>query len=240
MKVIILAGGKGTRLAPFTTVFPKPLVPLGDMPILDILVHQLEHYGFRDITLSLGYLSELIEAYFSEEVLKERKVKMSFLKERKPLGTVGAIGLVPDLKETFMTLNGDTLTTLDFRKVVEFHKKSGATLTIAMKNRDVKIELGVLEHDKDGRIRKLIEKPTYHFDVGTGIYIYEPKVLKYITPGQYLDFPTLVETLLQAGEPIIGYPMTEYWLDLGTHLDYQKAQSEFESLRKEILPGVGE
>jgi NDP-mannose synthase len=236
MKVIILAGGKGTRLAPYTTVFPKPLVPLGDMPIIDILVRQLEHYGMNDIVISLGYLAELIQAYFSEDLMKGRSAKLSFVRERSPLGTVGALGLVPDLKETFMTINGDTLTTLDYRKAVAHHKKSGAMLTIVMQQRDVKIQLGVVEYDSDLRIRKMIEKPTYSFSVGTGICVCEPEICRYIKPGEKLDFPDLVERMLQNNDKIVGFPCEDYWLDLGTHVDYERAQAEFESLRSKILP----
>jgi NDP-sugar pyrophosphorylase family protein len=236
MKVIVLAGGKGTRLAPYTTVFPKPLVPLGDTPIIDILVRQLEHYGFLDLTLSLGHLAELIMAYFSAEVMSERKARISFVRERSPLGTVGALGLVPDLNETFMTINGDTLTTLDFRKLVAHHKQQGAMLTIAMHRREIKIDLGVLEFNDKYEISGMIEKPTYTFNVSTGIYVYEPEVRRHIVPGEKLDFPDLVAKMLRAGDRIVGYPCDDYWLDLGTHADYERAQREFESIKSKILP----
>lgn len=236
MKTIILAGGQGTRLAPYTTVFPKPLVPLGDHPIMDILVRQLEHYGFTDVVVSVGYLAELIMAYFSEEHMEGRKTKLSFVRETHPLGTVGALALVPDLNETFMTINGDTLTTLDFRKLVDFHKQQGAVMTIAMHRRQVKIDLGVLETDASHRIERFIEKPTYEFSVNTGIYVYEPQILKYIEPGKRMDFPELVERLMKNGDRIVGYPSQDYWLDLGTHVDYERAQREFEQLKGKILP----
>lgn len=236
MKVVILAGGQGTRLAPYTTIFPKPLVPLGNMPVIDILVRQFEHYGFNDIAISVGYLAELIQAYFSEEMMEGRPARLSFVREKTPLGTVGALRLVPGLDSTFMTINGDTLTTLDYRKLVAFHRQQGAKMTICMNQRDVKVELGVLEYDAAHRVQRFIEKPTYRFSVNTGIYVYEPDILRHIPAGQRFDFPELVEKLMQNGEPIAGYPCEDYWLDLGTHVDYERAQREFEALRERLLP----
>ena len=236
MRAIILAGGKGTRLAPYNTVFPKPLVPLGDQPILEIIIRQLEHYGFKDIVLSLGYLAELIEAYLNNRSAINSKAKFTYVREEKPLGTVGSLALVPGLNETFISINGDTLTTLDYGKLVQFHKEHGALLTIAMNQRDVQIDLGVVDVNSNYEIKKFTEKPKFHYNACMGIYVYEPEVLRYITAGECLDFPQLVWQMLDNREKIIGYPSDDYWLDLGSHADYGKAQDEFESLKEKLLP----
>jgi len=236
MKTIILAGGKGTRLAPYNTIFPKPLVPLGDRAILDIIIQQLERFGFSDITISLGYLGELIEAYIRNGSPHVAKSNISFVREREPLGTVGALSLVPGLEETFMSINGDTLTTLDYGNIIEHHKKSDSIMTIAVNKKDVKIDFGVIETDKDGCLTKFTEKPHMQYKVGMGVYVYEPEVLKYIISGQRFDFPDLVCKILHDGKKISTYISDDYWLDLGTHSDYEKAQSEFELMKNKILP----
>ena len=234
MKAVILAGGKGTRLAPYTTIFPKPLVPLGNKPILDIVLHQLQRAGFNDITLSLGYLSELITAYMDHSTTKLNKDQISFVTEEVPLGTVGSLSLVDGLDDTFLTMNGDILTTLDYRKLIEFHKENKAMLTIAMNQRDVKIDLGTLKLEGN-QIVNFQEKPVYHYNVSMGIYVYEPEILNYITPGEYFDFPQLVWKMLDKGDKICGYPSGDYWLDLGTPADYEKAQNDFESMKNQFV-----
>ncbi|GFO53230.1 nucleoside-diphosphate-sugar pyrophosphorylase [Geomonas sp. Red276] len=237
MKAVILAGGKGTRLAPYTTVFPKPLVPLGDRPILDIVIHQLAHHGFNQITLSLGYLAELIQAYFRDGSPTVENATINFVREQQPLGTVGSLALVPDLTESFLVMNGDILTTLDYAKFYRFHKEHGAPLTIALNQRPVKIDLGVIEINDNHEIVSFLEKPTLNYLVSMGIYMYEPEVLDYIQPpGTYLDFPDVVDRMLKDGKRIAGYPNDAYWLDLGSHADYAKAQDEFESMKDILLP----
>lgn len=237
MKAVILAGGKGTRLAPYNTVFPKPLVPLGNRPILDIVIHQLAYYGFNDIILSVGYLAELIEAYYFNGSPNVENAQITFVKEKKPLGTVGALALVPNLTETFLVMNGDILTTLDYVELFKFHKEHGAVLTIALNKRPVKIDLGVIEINSRFELQSFREKPVLNYLVSMGIYIYEPEILKYIDPpGKYLDFPVVVERLLNDGKKIVGYPTDDYWLDLGSHVDYKKAQDDYEKMKDKFLP----
>ena len=236
MKAVVLAGGKGTRLAPYTTIFPKPLVPLGDRPIMDIVIHQLAHHGFSDITLSLGYLAELIQAYFRNGSPTVEHASISFVQEKEPLGTVGSLALVPGLTESFLVMNGDILTTLDYAAFYRFHKEQGAALTIALNRRPVKIDLGVIEIDESYSITSFVEKPTLNYLVSMGVYMYEPEVLDYIEPGKYLDFPDVVWRMLKDGKRIAGYPNDAYWLDLGSHADYAKAQDEFESMKDILLP----
>jgi NDP-sugar pyrophosphorylase family protein len=240
MKAVILAGGKGTRLLPYTTVFPKPLVPLGQKPILDTIIRQLSYYGFREIILSVGYLAELIQAYFQNGNGQFSDVTLTYIKEQTPTGTAGSLGLLSGLDETFLVMNGDVLTTMDYAKFIAYHKDQKGILTIGMHKKRVKIDLGVMEVDQNGILTGYVEKPEKIYLVSMGVYAYEPEVLKYIEPGKYLDFPELVLRLLTHGEKVVSYPSDDYWLDIGCHEDYAKAQSEFEQMKDKFLPGNGE
>ena len=236
MKAVILAGGKGTRLAPYTTIFPKPLVPLGHRPILDIIIRQLAHYGFRKIILNVGYLSELITAYFQNASSHPPGIDLTYFKEHEPMGTAGALGMIPNLDETFLVMNGDILTSMDYSKLVAYHKDNGGILTIGMHRKQVKIDLGVIEAGEDNLLTGYIEKPVKEYRVSMGVYVYEPAALKYIEPGTYLDFPTLVLRLLDKGEKVAGYLCDDYWLDIGRQEDYLRAQEEFEQMKDIFLP----
>ncbi len=236
MKAVILAGGRGTRLAPYTTVFPKPLVPVGEYPIIEILVRQLIAQEITDITLSVGYLAELLKAYFQQRPSLTEKLSLSYVMEEKPTGTAGSLAQVEGLDETFLVMNGDLLTTLDFRKLIEHHRAHDAALTIAMHKKHIKIDLGVLVTDDEFNITDYREKPEMDYLVSMGIYVYEPKVLNYIEKDAYLDFPTLALKLVAAGEKVVGYPSDDRWLDIGRHEDYQLATEEFEANRIEFLP----
>jgi NDP-mannose synthase len=229
MKTVILAGGKGTRLAPYTTIFPKPLVPIGDRPILEIIIRQLVNQGFRDILLSVGYLGELIEAYFKNGFRNFRGLELNYYRESQPLGTAGSLAMIPGLDQTFLAMNGDILTTIDYRKLVEHHLQSQAALTVAMHQKEIKIDLGVLETNGSDELTGYREKPVYSFEVSMGIYVYEPRVLRYIPKGKYLDFPDLVRLLLEKGERVVGYRSQDFWLDIGRREDYELAQSEYQS-----------
>ncbi len=237
MKAIILAGGKGTRLRPYTTAFPKPLVPLGHQPIIDIIISQLAHYGFRDIVLMVGYLAELIQAYFQHVGERFDGVNLTYIKEKAPMGTAGCLPLVPDLRETFLVMNGDILTTMDYAGLVAFHKSRGGILTIGVHKKKVAIDLGVLEMDGEGFLTNYVEKPQKEYSVSMGIYVYEPEVLKYIPKNGYFDFPDLVLKLLESGERVAAYPCNEFWLDIGRHEDYERAQEVFENMKHRFLPG---
>jgi NDP-mannose synthase len=229
MKTIILAGGKGTRLAPYTTIFPKPLVPIGDRPILEIIIRQLANQGFSDILLSVGYLGELIEAYFQNGHRNIPGLKLDYFRESQPLGTAGSLAMIPDLNETFLAMNGDILTTMNYKALVEHHRNHQAALTIAMHQKSINIDLGVLETNDCGNLTSYREKPVYSFDVSMGVYVYEPSVLRYIPKGQYMDFPNLVQLLLEMGEKVSGFRSEDYWLDIGRREDYELAQHEYHS-----------
>jgi NDP-sugar pyrophosphorylase family protein len=237
MKAVILAGGKGTRLRPYTTIFPKPLVPIGERPIVDIVVQQLSFYGFDDIVLSVGHLAELIQAYFYSRRTEYPSVKISYVREEQALGTAGPLKLVPNLEDApFLAMNGDVLTTLNYKKMMDFHRQSGSMLTLGVYKKRVKIDLGVVATDVTGRVVGFSEKPEQSFPVSIGINIYSPEVLNYIEPNEYLDFPALVCRLLEHGERVMSYIFDGYWLDIGNQNDYMKAQDEFAELKEQFLP----
>jgi NDP-sugar pyrophosphorylase family protein len=234
LRAVILAGGKGTRLRPFTVSFPKPLVPLGDRPVLEILINRLVNFGIRDITLTLGHLAELVKAYFDHRRGLKEQISLSFVEEEKPTGTAGSLSLVPGLDRTFLVMNGDLLTDLDFDSLIGHHRQQGAILTIATHRRDVKVDLGVLEIDAHHQIKNYVEKPTKTYHVSMGIYVYEPRVLRYIERGQHLDFPELVLRLIAAGEKVVAYPTDCLWLDIGRPDDYARAQELFAERKEEL------
>jgi NDP-sugar pyrophosphorylase family protein len=235
MKAVILAGGRGTRLAPYTTILPKPLMPVGDKPILDIVISQLRHYGFSDITLAVGYLSELLMAYFGDG--SRFGVSIRYSHEDQPLGTAGPIALVDDLSEPFLVMNGDILTALDFGDLMAYHRNNAAIATIATYPRSVKIDLGVIESDEQARLTRYIEKPTQHYRVSMGIYIFDPRIRAHIPRNQRLDLPDLLMDMLAKREAVQCYVYDGYWLDIGRVDDYQQAVEDFEQHRAEFLPG---
>jgi len=237
LRAVVLAGGRGRRLMPFTVNFPKPLVPLGDTPVLEVLIRRLVRFGITDITLTLGHLAELVKAYFDHRRKLVEQIALRYVEEEEPTGTAGSLALVPGLDETFLVLNGDLLTNLDFNALVRHHRTQKAMLTIAAHTRQVKIDSGVLEFNGDYEITGYVEKPENSYSVSMGIYVYEPGVLRYIDPGRYLDFPDLVLRLLKGGERVCAYPTDCLWLDIGRPDDYAKAQELF-SEKKEAFEVV--
>jgi NDP-mannose synthase len=224
MRAVILAGGKGVRLRPFTVNFPKPLMPLGDVPILEVLIKRLMAFGIIDVTLTLGHLAELIKAYFQTHKRLTTQLRLHYVEEDEPTGTAGSLVLVPDLDETFLVMNGDLLTDIDFDELVSFHRREQAVLTIAAHRRRVKIDLGVLDRGDNYRVIGYHEKPEHNYEVSMGIYVYEPSVLKLIKAKTYLDFPDLVLQLIAAGEKVCAMPCDCLWLDIGQPDDYARAQ----------------
>ncbi len=235
MKAVILAGGKGTRLAPYTTVLPKPMMPIGDRAILEVLLYQIRKAGIKEVTLAVGHLAGLMQAYFKDG--QQYDLKIDYCIEEKPLGTAGPLAAIGGLDSTFLVSNGDVLTQLKLKDLIRFHKEQGGICTIAMHARKMKINLGVIEmNDGDHRVTGYVEKPTLDYTVSMGIYVFEPKVLDYIPKGEYFDFPDLVKKLIAAGEPVIGYPYSGYWQDLGNPEDYAEACKDFETMRDKFLP----
>lgn len=236
---VILAGGKGTRLAPFTSVLPKPLMPLGDGPILDVLLQQLRVQGWDEVTLAVGHMADLIRAYCGDGSRYDMGV--SYIQETTPLGTVGPLAFLPEevRRRRLIVMNGDLLTTLRFRDLVAAHEESGAVLSIAVMRRPIKVEFGVLDlGDSFGAAREITsyrEKPEIESTVSMGVYVFEPEALDYVTPGEPLDIPALIGRLLADGRRVAGYPFDGYWLDIGRHSDYQQAIDDFERIREQLL-----
>jgi NDP-sugar pyrophosphorylase family protein len=229
MRAIILAGGRGTRLRPFTTSFPKPLVPVGEIPVVELLIRSLLRQGIHDVTLSLGYLAELVQAYFQHRQRLLAKVNLTYVLEDEPKGTAGCLALVKGLDKTFLVMNGDLLTDLNFNNLISSHRKNGAVLTIATQRRSVKIDFGVLKFDDAAHITDYVEKPQHFYDVSMGVYVYEPSVLRYVVAGEYLDFPDLVLRLLANGERVCAYVTDCLWLDIGRPDDYERAGAMLEA-----------
>lgn len=224
MRAVVLAGGRGTRLRPFTASFPKPLVPVGDRPVLELLINGLVSQGICDITLSLGHMAELVQAYFYHRQRLLSRLTLRYVVEEEPTGTAGSLALIDGLDETFLVMNGDLVTDLNFHELVEFHRQQGAAMTIATQRRHVTIDLGVLETDETSRVTSYLEKPTHSYYVSMGVYVYEPAVLRYIKSGEYLDFPNLVQRAVDDGQRVCAYRTDCLWLDIGRPDDYALAQ----------------
>jgi len=235
MRAVILAGGKGTRLAPYTASFPKPLVPLGDIPVLEVLINRLLQHGITDITLALGHLAELIKAYLEHRRFLSERCTLHYVEEHEPTGTAGSLAMIPSLNKTFLVLNGDLLTNINIHDLVSFHCAQKATLTIGVQTREVKIDLGVLELDGGFTVARYLEKPKNSYNVSMGIYVYEPAVVRYIEPGRYLDFPDLVIRLLEHGERVCAYPSDCLWLDIGRPDDYARAQQLYAEKKEDFI-----
>lgn len=225
VKTVILAGGKGARLKPYTAVLPKPLMPLGDRAILEIVIRQLAHQGFVDITLSVGHLAHVIEAVFGDG--SDHHVELTYVREDAPLGTAGSLRLVDGLDDTFLMLNGDLVTTFDFRELVTYHRASGNLLTIATRKRRVDVDYGVLTVEPgNGQTAQVVgftEKPQLDFTVSMGIYVLEPAALNLIPREGYFDFPDLVRNALRANAPVGAFEYDGLWLDIGRQSDYDQA-----------------
>jgi NDP-mannose synthase len=236
MQALILAGGRGARLHPYTTVIPKPLMPVGDYPILEIIIRQLKLAGVDEVIMAVGYMSQLFQAFFQEGDRYDLKISYSF--ESKALGTAGPIALVIDrLGDDFLVLNGDLLTTLSYNNLFSYHKESKAAATIGVYAREVNIDFGVVESNDENRLVNYIEKPTYHFNVSMGVNVLNAVSVKpYLTPGEYLDIPTLLMRMCEDHLPVVCYSEPCYWLDIGRVDDYRVANETFEAKRSEFFP----
>jgi NDP-mannose synthase len=233
MRVIILAGGRGTRLRPYTTVLPKPLMPIGEMPILEVVLRQLRYFGFRKITLSVNHLADLIRTLFGNG--SRFGLDITYCMEVTPLGTAGSISLVDDITDHFLVMNGDLLTTIDYSAMMRSHLDSGAAAMIGVFPREVRIDFGVLELDSKGKLLQYKEKPNFEFLVSMGVNAFHKSVLSFIPKGKYLDIPTLMMTLKEAGESVLTFRSECEWLDIGRPDDYEKATEEFERSMKKYL-----
>jgi NDP-sugar pyrophosphorylase family protein len=227
MRAVILAGGLGTRLRPYTTILPKPLVPVGDRPILEHILRRLHVCGIHTVDLCVGHLGELIQVYFTQSDSLPEDLELRWHWEDEPLGTAGALRIVPDLSGTFITMNGDILTTLDYRELLAFHKRAGAALTVATHAKRVDVDLGVIETDGD-RIVGFREKPQLDYNASMGIYVYDERALKHVPTEGPCQFPDLVLRLLEAEETVAAFASDAEWFDIGTVGEHQRAVEAFE------------
>jgi NDP-sugar pyrophosphorylase family protein len=232
VKAVILAGGRGRRLEPYTSVLPKPLMPVGDRAIVEITVDRLIESGITEITLCVGYLAHLIEAVFNG---RPRGACLTYVHEESPLGTAGPLRLVEGLAGTFLVMNGDLLTDLDFRALVDLHRRAGNVVTIATHERRNVVDYGVL-HVETGDSPRLVgydEKPESVLTVSMGIYVMEPEVLQYIPDDGYFDFPELIHVLLDKDLPVGTFPFSGSWLDIGRRDDYEQALERWQVTAKD-------
>jgi NDP-mannose synthase len=234
MKAVVLAGGKGTRLAPYTQIIPKPMMPIGDKAILEIMLYQMRRAGIEEVILTVGHLAGLMRAFFQDG--SRLGLRICYSHEDHPLGTAGPLSLVEGLDDTFMVCNGDVLTTLDMTDLIRFHKANHGVATIASHQRQVHIDLGVIQMNGDHTITGYQEKPIIEYRVSMGIYIFEPQVLSFIPRNEYLDFPDLIKILLRHDKRVLAYPFDGYWEDLGRPDDYTQANIDFEQMRAQFLP----
>jgi len=230
MQAVILAGGKGTRLRPFTTSLPKPLVPVGDYPIIEIVLRQLRHFGFSEVIISTGHLAELIEAYCGDG--RRWRLRIRYVREDKPLSTAGALRLIRGLRRDFLTINGDVLTKLDFRALCDFHRQAMASATVAVCERRTVVDFGTIRLDGDDRLAAYVEKPSYRYLVSMGVNVFDREVLRLIRPEEALGIPDLIARVRGAGGCVMGYRSRADWLDIGRLDDYQTAQDIFSSPRR--------
>lgn len=223
MRAIILAGGKGTRLMPYTTTLPKPLVPVGDKPILEYLIVKLKRNGFNHITITVNHFAELIEAFFGNG--DKWGVKIDYSLESKPLSTIGPLTLIDDLPESFLVMNGDVLTDINLKLFFTEHLSSKAEVSVAAYRRKVKIDFGVLELDKDGNLIGFKEKPEYDFFVSMGVYIINRNVIANLEKDVKYGFDNLMIDGIKSGMKIKVFAQDGFWLDIGRPDDYEKANN---------------
>lgn len=235
-RALILAGGEGRRLAPLTTVIPKPLVPVGDRSILEVLISQLAAAGFSRVTIALGHLSHLIRAVVGDG--DRFGVTIDYTHETEPLGTAGAVGLLPDLDVDghLLIVNGDTLTDLNFGALYEAHLQSGASATVAVHRRSVHIDFGVLTVSDTGALVDYVEKPTHSYLVSMGVNVLGPQALRRLVPARRVDVPGLLGEIQAANELVQCHEADCVWLDLGRVDDVRAAGELFERERERFLP----
>lgn len=234
---VILAGGRGTRLRPFSITIPKPLLPLGDIPIVEILLAQLAAAGINRVVMTLGHMAHLFMATIADG--SRWGIKVEYLQEEEPLGTAAALRLVQDLDEDFLVMNGDLLTTIDYVTLFESHINSRAWGTIAIHRREVNIDYGVIESSEDGYLRNYIEKPTIPYAVSMGINVLSKRCLGFIPKTGKFDMPELMMALHHTGKPVLCYETDCYWQDIGRFDDYQQAIVDFTKDPSRFLPPIG-
>jgi len=233
MRAIILAGGKGTRLKPYTTIIPKPLVPIGgEMPVMEIVVRQLVRDGFNHITLAVNHMANLIMAFFGDG--SRWGIKIDYSLEAKPLSTIGPLTLIRDLPDDFLVMNGDILCNLDYKGFYNYHLKSDNTVTVAVFRREEKIDSGVLEYDENNFITGFVEKPVYKFDVSMGIYCIKRSIIEELPIGGTYGFDNLMIDGIKKKQKIGVMPFKGFWMDIGRPDDCDRANETYEGIKDKL------
>ena len=233
MMVVVLAGGLGMRLRPYTMNIPKPLLPLGDEPTMEIVLRQLAGQGFERVVITLGHMPQLVEALIGDG--RRFGLRIDYIIEDEPLGTAGSLRLVEDLDETFLVMNGDLLTTIDYREVVTSQQGAEHAATVVLARRDIPIDYGVVHVDEQGYLERYEEKPTLHHFVSTGVYALDRSAVSHVPPGRF-DMPELISGLRVAGQRVRCHITDEYWQDIGRFDDYQQASADFAKDPGRFLP----
>lgn len=221
LRALVMAGGKGTRLHPLTKNTPKPMLRVGGKPLMEIILCQLRGAGIKKVHISTHHRADKITKHFGNG--SRLKLDLRYVNEARPLGTAGAVGLLDDVDETTLVMNGDVLTEVDFRAMLRYHREMRADLTVAVRQYDIKVPYGIIECE-GALVRKVTEKPTLGFFVSAGIYLLEPSVRRFVPADKHLDMTELIERLVAADRPVTSFPVREYWLDIGQHDDYARAQ----------------
>ncbi len=222
MKAVIMAGGLGKRLRPLTYSIPKPLLPVGKKPILEIIIGQLHKAGFNDIILTVGYKAELIQAYFRNG--SNFGVNISYIKEPQELGTAGSLKLISDVdKNPFLVINGDILTKLNFKTIMDYHFIKKVEMTVGVVSYNVQVPYGVINTMENGLISNIEEKPTHNYFISSGIYVLNPEIIEFIPNNTFYGIPHLINKLIEVNKKVSAYHIKEDWVDIGAMDDLEKA-----------------
>jgi len=224
-RVILMAGGLGTRLRPLTENTPKPLLKIGNKPILETIIENFAKYGFVNITISVNYRGDMIREYFGDG--SQFGVTIDYIEEKERLGTAGALSLIEDRpQEPFFVMNADLLTNVNFEHLLEFHLSEHSLATMCVREYDYQVPYGVIEM-QGSEITSIVEKPTHKFFVNAGIYVLSPQMFEFIPENEFYDMPTLFESVIEKKMKSVSFPIHEYWLDIGRVSDFERAQDEF-------------
>ncbi len=221
LQAVVMAGGRGSRLLPLTENLPKPMLPVGDQPLLEIIINQLREIGVKRVNVTTHHCADKIEQHFGDG--HQWGVDLTYVAEDRPLGTAGSLGLMQTPQDTTLVINGDILTQVNFQAMHAFHRALGADLTVAVRQYDVQVPFGVIDCEGTA-VRRLREKPQLNFFVNAGIYLLEPVVYQHLVSGQRMDMTDLIQLLLDRGRPVASFPIREGWLDIGQPGDYEQAQ----------------
>jgi dTDP-glucose pyrophosphorylase/CBS domain-containing protein len=226
LQAVIMAGGYGARLRPLTEDVPKPMLPIGDRPLMELIIGQLRRTGIQRVNIATHYLPEKIKEYFGDG--SDFGIELSYVNEDRPLGTAGALGLMEPPENPLLIINGDILTRVNFKAMLDFHRENKAALTVAVRKYDMNVPYGVIESE-GAAVRALVEKPLLNFLVNAGIYLLEPAVHRYIPNNRHLNMTDLIQRLIDDGQMVASFPIMEYWLDIGNNVDYAQAQKDMKN-----------